>query len=71
MAKKIERLPEVINRTGISSSGIYARISDGTFPKPVSIGPRAVGWVSSEVDDWIDQCIRASRGQATGNDRGE
>ncbi|EML3184785.1 AlpA family phage regulatory protein, partial [Pseudomonas aeruginosa] len=32
---------------------IYKYIGEGTFPKPVSLGDRCVGWVDSEVHDWI------------------
>ncbi len=49
----ILRLPEVRQRTGRSRSRIYADVQAGTFPKPINIGPRAIGWIQSEVDDWI------------------
>lgn len=60
---KIERKDEVLGRTGLSNSSLYERVQAGTFPKPVKIGARAVGWVSDEVDQWIDQRI-AERDQA-------
>jgi len=31
------------------------------FPKPVSLGGRAVGWVEAEIDDWLNQQIEANR----------
>lgn len=49
----IERLPTTSRRTGRSRSRIYAEIQAGTFPKPVKLGPRAIGFVSEEVDAWI------------------
>ena len=55
------KLPEVQCRTGKSRSSIYQGGNDGTFPKPIKIGPRAVGWDSREIDSWIQQCIDASR----------
>ena len=61
MKNRILRLPEVMTRTGLSRSTIYLRISQGTFPKPVSLGTRAVGWVESEIDEWVIQQIEASR----------
>ena len=61
MAHKIMRLPEVMARTGLSRSTIYLRISQGTFPKPVNLGARAVGWIEAEIDDWLAQQIEASR----------
>ena len=55
------RLPEVIARTGLSRSTIYVRLDEGRFPRPVSLGGRAVGWIESEVDEWIRERIAASR----------
>jgi prophage regulatory protein len=49
----ILRLPTVIARTGLSRSSLYKKISEGTFPKPRSLGARAVGWLESQVDDWL------------------
>ena len=50
---RIIRLKEVIDSTGLARSTIYKYIAEGTFPKPVSLGDRCVGWVDSEVHDWI------------------
>ena len=58
---RILRLPAVRRRTGLSRSSIYLRISQGRFPKPISLGERAVGWVESEVNDWLTRMIEASR----------
>lgn len=60
MANEILRLPEVTARTGLSRSSIYLRIkNDSQFPKPVSLGARAVGFYSSEVQNWIDSRARS------------
>jgi len=58
---RILRLPEVQRRTGLSRSTIYVRLEQGRFPKPVSLGARAVGWIESEVDEWIRERIAESR----------
>ena len=58
------RLPEVLARTGLSRSTIYVRLEQGRFPRPVSLGDRAVGWVESEIDEWISNRIVESRGNA-------
>ena len=50
---RIMRLKEVIDTTGLARSTIYKYIAEGTFRKPVSLGDRCVGWVDSEVHDWI------------------
>ena len=62
MANVILRLPTVKTRTGLSRSTIYLRISKGIFPKPISLGGRAVGWLEEDIDQWIEQRIEESRG---------
>jgi prophage regulatory protein len=57
MGKRILRRKQVENRTGLSRSTIYLRIQEGTFPKPVSLGTRAVGWLENEIDSWVASCI--------------
>jgi prophage regulatory protein len=49
MTNNILRLPSVIASTGLSRSTIYLRITQGVFPKSVSLGARAVGWPASEI----------------------
>ena len=61
MTTAIIRLPEVKARTGLSRSTIYLRISRGQFPSPVSLGGRAVGWIETEVQAWIQEQIDATR----------
>lgn len=62
MTHKILRLPAVKVRTGLSRSTIYLRVAQGTFPKPVGLGGRAVGWVEAEIQEWLQRQIEASRG---------
>lgn len=61
MANAILRLPLVKVRTGLSRSTIYLRIAEGSFPKPVSLGPRAVGWLDSDIEAWLTSRVEASR----------
>lgn len=61
MSHLILRLPDVIRVTGLGRSTIYQRIADGSFPKPISLGGRAVGWIADEIDIWINERIAASR----------
>lgn len=60
---KIERLPAVLARTGLARSTLYAAIEAGEFPPPVPIAARAVGFLSTEVDQWIAKRaqLRAAR----------
>ena len=55
------RLPEVLERTGLSRSTIYVRLAERRFPRPVSLGGRAVGWIEAEVDEWVRERIAESR----------
>ena len=50
---RIIRLKEVIDSTGLARSTIYKYIQEGSFPKPVTLGDRCVGWVDEEVQEWI------------------
>ena len=61
MVTTILRLPTVKARTGLSRSTIYLRVSEGSFPAPVSLGGRAVGWIEAEVNDWLAKRIEVSR----------
>lgn len=58
MYNKILKLPAVIEITGKCRSGIYQGIAEGTFPKPINLGPRAVGWLESEIDEWFSTKIQ-------------
>ena len=70
MQNAILRLPAVRALTGLSRSTIYFRISQGTFPKPVSLGARAIGFVESEVMEWVERRIAARDNNATSDVRG-
>lgn len=76
MAEKVQtaltilRRKQVESRTGLSRSSIYARLRhnpkrpgdyDPSFPKPVSVGAKAVGWIESEIEAWIAAQIEKSR----------
>ncbi|MFV3093712.1 helix-turn-helix transcriptional regulator [Pseudomonas sp. GW6] len=54
---RIIRLKEVTNSTGLARSTLYKYIAQGTFPKPVSLGYRCVGWVEEEIHNWISARI--------------
>ena len=53
----ILRRKQVEDRTGLSRSTIYLRIQEGTFPRPISLGARAVGWLEHEIEAWLAACI--------------
>jgi len=67
---RIIRRKQLEARTGLSRSSIYAKLRknpkrpsdfDPTFPKPISVGAKAVGWLEHEVDAWLEGQVRKSR----------
>ena len=70
MAQTIQRDPTFIRRkqvemrTGLSRSTIYQYVKDGTFPRPILLGPRAVGWLESDVSGWITDRVVMARNNA-------
>ena len=53
MSQIILRRPEVERMTGIKTSTLYEWMSKGTFPKPIKLGERAVGWLKKDIDAWL------------------
>jgi prophage regulatory protein len=58
---RVLRLKEVCNVTGLRRSFIYQLQAERRFPHSIKIGARAVGWLESEVREWLDGRIRSSR----------
>lgn len=56
---KILRLPQVMSQTGLARSTIYKLIDAGDFPKPIPIMKRTVGWLESEIEEWICERVAA------------
>jgi prophage regulatory protein len=50
---RIVRLKTVFERTGLSRSTIYRKISEGTFPPQLKISVHGAGWHESAVNRWI------------------
>ena len=55
--KKILRLKNVQEQTGLSKSKIYHLISEEKFPSPINLNCNAVGWIDKDIEQWIDSCI--------------
>ncbi|HEY8711068.1 MAG TPA: AlpA family phage regulatory protein [Burkholderiaceae bacterium] len=47
-------MPTVMRITGLGRSTIYRLIADQKFPSPVRLGPRAVAWRRTDLDQWSD-----------------
>ena len=58
---RLIRLSEVMNKTGFGKAWIYRLISQNRFPQPVKIGIRAIAFIESEIDEWIQLTIENSR----------
>jgi len=63
---RILRRPVIEEITGLARSTIYAAIAAGTFPRPIHLGPRAVGWLETDIDQWLAARVAASRANAEG-----
>ena len=57
MSDSFLRLADVQRHVPFSRSTIYLMISRGEFPKQISLGARAVGWLKSEIDQWVESRI--------------
>ena len=61
LQNNIIRLPQAIEKTGLSRSTIYALISRGEFPQKIKLSPRTMGFLESEIDAWIVDRLNASK----------
>ena len=59
MSTTLLRLSQLKCKVPYSTSTIYMKIERGEFPRPVSMGGRAVAWVEGEIDEWIAARINA------------
>lgn len=61
---RILRRRQVEDRLGLSCSTIYALIAANKFPKPIRVtGAQLVGWIESEINEWLRERVVASRGE--------
>lgn len=65
MQQQVLKLIEVKVITGLSGSTIYRLISQDDFPKQIKLSERSSGWLSSEISQWIEDRIVASRNGET------
>jgi prophage regulatory protein len=62
---RILRRGQVQSLTGLCRSAIYQLISSGQFPRSIPLGPRSVGWIESEISEWIRSRVAARTDPAT------
>ena len=58
---RILRLPFVIERTGLSRSTVYRKVAEQSFPKPLKISDRCIGWRESDIEGWLSKPSSGSR----------
>ena len=47
-------LPAVLRATGLSRSALWRQVRARTFPLPIRLAPRRIGWRASAVKAWLD-----------------
>ena len=62
MSKFILRAKDVVELVGVSKNTIHNWINQGIFPKPIKLGPRAVGWRSEQIEDWLHERAKLEEG---------
>lgn len=65
MHSNILRLKDVSNRCGFSRSTVYRLIQQAGFPKPIKLTVRSSGWLESDINQWIDNRIKARNSKAS------
>lgn len=58
------RLKDVIAATGLSRSTIYKFMDEEVFPKTIPLGGRAVAWLESEIEEWMEQRLALRESQS-------
>lgn len=74
MANEVKKAPAILRRktvqarTGLSRSSIYGMMKDPSsdFPQSIKLSARSVGWLESDIDDFIESRIAASLNHTTG-----
>lgn len=56
-AMRVLKLKDVVERTGLGKTSIYKLINLKIFPRSINLGLRSVGWIESEIEDWIKEKI--------------
>ena len=59
--KRILRIEKVVDKTGVAKSSLYLMMSKKLFPQAIKLGARSVGWLESEVDEWISMRVKVTR----------
>ena len=64
---KVLKVKEVASEISVSVPQVYKLVSLGRFPKPIKLGERGSGWLTSEIDAWLQSRVDA-RDEEVAND---
>jgi prophage regulatory protein len=64
MTERLLKKAEVEQITSLSATEIQRREKDGTFPRHLSISPKRVAWIASEIEAWVQAKIKNARSNA-------
>ena len=56
---KVLKVKQVAEEINVSVPQVYRLVSIGSFPKPIKLGERGSGWLTSEIDDWLQSKVDA------------
>jgi prophage regulatory protein len=57
MLNRIIRKKQLTDFTGLKRTALDDAIKRGDFPRPVKVGPRAVGWLEEDIEEWQRRMI--------------
>ncbi len=63
MSNRVLRIEQVLAVVPLKKSTVYKAMKAGTFPRPIRLGLKAVGWLEADIQDWINGRIAATRSQ--------
>lgn len=52
---------------GVTRITLWRWYNNGTFPKPMQLGPHSIGWMAKDVNAWLE----SRRGEAQGREQEE
>lgn len=53
MNERVIRKPELFSKIGLSDATIWRMEKSGKFPKRITLGGNSVGWLKSEISNWL------------------
>ena len=58
---RLLKAKEVAERTSISIPQMRRMANDGKFPQPMKISENRTAWLETDIDDWVDACVKQHR----------